>query len=95
MPTYSIVAVTVNDERLFRQYVEGHTPTLEKYGGRFLVAGADFETIEGQWPGQLAVVHEWPHREAFHTWYNSDDYKPWKEMRFASAVAKVILSDGV
>ena len=94
MPAYSIVAVTVNDQQLFQQYVDGHKATLEKYGGRFLIASREFDTIEGKWPGQFVVVHEWPDRDAFNTWYGSSEYKPWKEKRFASAEANVVLVDG-
>jgi len=95
MTTYSLVAVTVKDPELFQRYVDGHQGTLEKFGGRFLIAGSDFETIEGTWPGQIVVVHVWPDRNAFHAWYASSDYKPWKELRFASAEAKVVLIDGL
>ena len=95
MSAYSIVAVTVKDPLLFQQYVDGHTDTLTKFGGRFLAAGSDFESIEGAWPGQIVVVHEWPDRASFHDWYTSADYRPWKEMRFASTIANVILVDAL
>ncbi|MET0026464.1 MAG: DUF1330 domain-containing protein [Candidatus Thiodiazotropha sp.] len=95
MPAYSIVSVLVKDPDQFQRYVDGHTGTLTKYGGRFLLAGGDYETIEGEWPGNIAVVHEWPDRGAFHAWYNSEEYKPWKAMRFASAEAHVVLIDGL
>ena len=95
MPAYSIVAVTVHDQQLFQHYVEGHKGTLDKYGGRFLIASSDYEMIEGKWPGQVVVVHEWPDRDAFNAWYTSSEYKPWKEKRFASAQANVVLVDGL
>ncbi|MBL3619633.1 MAG: DUF1330 domain-containing protein [gamma proteobacterium endosymbiont of Lamellibrachia anaximandri] len=95
MPAYSIVAVTVRDPQLFQQYVDGHMDTLAKFGGRFLVAGNEFEIIEGAWPGQIVVVHEWPDRAAFHAWYASDEYRPWKAMRLAAASANVVLIDGL
>ena len=95
MSAYSIVTVTVKDPALFQQYVDGHQGTLAKYGGRFIVAGSDFETLEGSWPGQIVVVHEWPDRDAFHAWYASSEYQPWKTMRFASAAANVVLIDGL
>ena len=95
MSVYSIVAVTVKDQQLFQQYVDGHTDTLTKFGGKFLAANSDFESIEGVWPGQIVVIHEWPDRASFHDWYTSDDYRPWKEIRFASATANVILVDGL
>ena len=95
MPAYSIVAVTVSDSTLFQRYVDGHMGTLAAFGGRFLAAGPDFETIEGQWPGRIVVVHEWPDRAAFHAWYGSEAYRPWKAMRFAAATANVVLLDGL
>ena len=95
MSAYSIVVVMVKDQQLFQQYVDGHTDTLTEFGGRFLAAGSDFESIEGTWPGQIAVVHEWPDRACFHDWYTSEDYRPWKEMRLAAATANVILIDGL
>ena len=95
MPAYSIVAVTVNDPDLFQRYVDGHQGTLAGFGGRFIVAGSEFEVLEGDWPGQIVVVHEWPDRRAFHAWHTSDDYRPWKEMRRAAASATVVLVDGL
>ena len=95
MPAYSIVAVRVDNQELFQQYVDGHQRTLEKYGGRFLIAGSDFQTIEGKWPGDLVVVHRWPDQEAFNAWYSSSEYKPWKELRFSAAEANVVLIDGL
>ena len=95
MPAYSLVAVTVNDHQLFQEYVDGHKGTLDKYGGRFLIASSEFDTIEGSWPGHIVVLHEWPDRDAFDAWYSSSEYKPWKEKRFASAEANVVLVDGL
>lgn len=95
MPAYSIVGVTVEDPQLFQQYVDGHMDTLTRFGGRFLVAGNEFEMLEGSWPGQIVVIHEWPDRAAFHAWYASDEYRPWKKMRLAAASANVLLIDGL
>ena len=95
MPSYSIIAVTVRDPQLFQKYVDGHSGTLAEFGGRFLAAGEEFDLIEGAWPGQIVVLHEWPDRAAFHAWYASDVYRPWKEMRFAAASANVVLIDGL
>jgi uncharacterized protein (DUF1330 family) len=95
MPAYSIVGVTVRDQQLFQKYVDGHGVTLAEFGGRFLAAGDDFALIEGIWPGQIVVLHEWPDRAAFHAWYTSESYRPWKEMRFAAASANVVLIDGL
>jgi len=95
MPAYSIVGVTVNNGTLFQQYIDGHTDSLETFGGRFLAAGNDFELIEGSWPDQVFVIHEWPDQKAFRDWYASEEYRPWKKMRHAAATANVVLIDGM
>jgi len=94
LPAYSIVSVTVHDPQLFQRYVEGHRDSLKTFGGRFLVASQDFTSIEGSWPGEIVVVHQWPDRDSFHAWYDSDDYRPWRQMRAAAATASVLLVDG-
>ena len=45
MPAYSIVGVTVKDPQLFQQYIDSHKSTLAKFGGKFLVAGNEFDVI--------------------------------------------------
>ncbi len=94
-PVYSIVDVEVTDEERFNHYVQGHQPTLERYGGKFLVAGGKHEVIEGEWEPHLVVVHQWPNRAAFRAWYDSEEYRPWKEIRQASSRANVIVVDGL
>ena len=95
MSAYSIIGVTVRDPQLFQKYVDGHGETLTKYGGQFLIASSEFELIEGVCPDQIIVVHEWPDRAAFHAWYASDEYRPWKEIRLAAATTNVLLIDGL
>ena len=58
-------------------------------------AGSDFDVIEGPAPERILVIHQWPDRAAFHAWYASAEYAPWKEIRFASATANVVLIDGL
>lgn len=95
LPAFSIVDVEVLDQEKFNRYVQGHQPTLEPYGGKFIIAGGTHEVIEGDWNPHLVVVHQWPDREAFRSWYESEEYGPWKEMRHESSKANVILVDGL
>ena len=92
---YSIVDVDVHDPVAFAQYVKGHWDTVEAYGGKFLVAGGQFAVVEGKWIPHKVVMHQWPSVEAFYRWLNSEDYRPWKEMRQAAAAADVVLVEGV
>jgi uncharacterized protein (DUF1330 family) len=94
-PAFSIVDVSVFDTATFEKYIKGHWETVEQYGGTFLVAGGKFETIEGNWRPNKIVIHQWPSVEAFHRWHDSEDYRPWRELRFQAASADVTLVEGL
>lgn len=51
--------------------------------------------IEGEWNPAILVIHEWPSRAAFHAGYDSEEYRPWREMRQRSAGVNAILADGL
>lgn len=91
---YNIVnIVDIFDREKFQQYVDGHTPTVEQFGGRFLVKGYQGEILEGSWPNNIIVIHEFPSIEQFKTWYESEEYAPWKKLRQESAEVNVILTE--
>jgi uncharacterized protein (DUF1330 family) len=92
---YLIVDVTGTDPALFQQYVDGHQASLARYGGRFLSAAGRTEVIEGDWTPAILVIHEWPSRAAFHAWYDSEEYRLWREMRQRSARVNAVLVDGL
>lgn len=57
--------------------------------------GGQFEVMEGDWNPRRIVIHQWPSLEAFHRWYNSEEYKHWKELRQRAAVARVVVVEGL
>lgn len=87
--------VKVHDQEKFREYVVGHIPSIEKFGGKFLTRGQLGEVLEGAWESNVMVVHEFPSVEQFKEWYYSDDYRPWKALRQSCADVNVILVEGV
>ncbi|WP_371372232.1 DUF1330 domain-containing protein [Thalassotalea aquiviva] len=92
---YNIVQIVrIYDQEKFNHYVDGHIPTLEKFGGKFLVKGCQGEILEGDWESNLMVVHEFPSIAQFKKWYQSTEYRPWKEMRQLAAKVNVILTEG-
>lgn len=94
-PAYTIVDLDIKDPAAFEEYRNGHLPTIEKYGGKLLVRGGQFEVMEGDWNPRRIVIHQWPSLEAFHRWYNSEEYKHWKELRQRAAVARVVVVEGL
>lgn len=80
-PILALIQVEVMDAEKFREYVKGHLPTIELYGGKVILKSAGMEVIEGAWMPELFVIHEWPGVAAFKRWYVSEEYKPWKSKR--------------
>ncbi len=78
---YVLLDVTIKDKTKFLQYVEGHKPSMQQYGGRLLFRSSDMEAVEGNWSPKLFVLQEWPSEEAFKRWYDSKEYAPWKILR--------------
>ena len=101
-PAFSAVDVNVLDQAVFSgEYVnvndpsKGHFPTVEKFGGKFLIAGRKVETIEGTWAPKFFVMHRFPSIEIWKLWYNSADYAPWKAKRHSASKADVMLIQGL
>ena len=94
---YTVLDVDVKDPDLFDEYVKGYSPTVEKYGGRFLVSpnGGRFERITGDWVPKRIVLVRWPSMEAYHRWRDSEEYRPWNELRQKAAVPNIILVEGL
>jgi uncharacterized protein (DUF1330 family) len=95
MPAYFIVDLEVTDPAGFDEYRKLVPATIEKYGGRYLVRGGRTETLEGNWQPKRVVVLEFPSVEQARRWYNSEEYRDPKALRFKTAKANLILVEGV
>jgi uncharacterized protein (DUF1330 family) len=72
---YVISAVEgFEDEATVRRYAELAGPSIEHFGGRFLVSNAEPVVVEGESPlGHLSMV-EFPSIEDAQAWYDSPEY---------------------
>ena len=95
MPAYVIVNVTVNDPERYPDYVRQVPATLAPYGGRFLARGGAVEVVEGDWEPKRLVVIEFPSVERARAWYDSPEYAPARQLRWATSEAQLVLVDGV
>ncbi len=93
---YAMITVKISDREKFMEYVHGHIPSVVKYGGKFKFEGIQVEDIEhspfGKDTTDLVIIQEWPSKESFYAWWNSEEYKPWKEMRPLGAAVTVTLT---
>jgi len=94
MKAYVIAVETIHDEAMFADYRQRVLPTLEAFGGRFVVRGGHLTVIEGEWPHRRTVVIEFPSREAAEGWYASPAYQAVIGLRLGSSTGSLVIVDG-
>jgi uncharacterized protein (DUF1330 family) len=95
MSAYIVVDIDIHDPAGLEEYRKQVPATVAKYGGRFIVRGGTFETLEGSWQPKRLVLLEFPDVEAARRWYDSDEYRPLKAMRLKASKSNFIVVDGV
>jgi uncharacterized protein (DUF1330 family) len=91
---YVIANVNVTDPVRYEEYRRLVSPTLEKYGGRFIARGGRVEVLEGSWrPGRLVIV-EFPGVEEARAWWNSPEYSEAKAIRQATSDGTLVILEG-
>lgn len=75
-------------------YIERIQATMDPYGGRFLVHGAEVEEVEGAWPGALVVI-AFPGVAEARAWYASPAYQEILPLRTRHLAGDVIIVPGV
>jgi uncharacterized protein (DUF1330 family) len=95
VPAYSITEVEVLDREEFSRYRELAAAAVSRYGGRFLVRGAEPVVAEGQWPsGQRVNIIEFPSMEQLTAWYNSPEYAPARDIAQKALRRRLLFVDG-
>lgn len=92
---YVIAQITVHDADSYKDYIKLVLPTIELFGGEFLVRGGQSESFEGTPPGDRNVVIRFPTYQAAKDWYHSDAYAPAKKMRMAASTSVQTIVEGV
>lgn len=96
MATYFFVDIReVVDEKSMQEYRNRIGPNVEKFGGRFLVVGGNFEVVEGDWSPVYPVLVRFPSREQAKLWYDSEEYRELKAMRLAATHSNGVFLEGV
>ena len=95
MSAYVIANVTVTDPVRYEEYRKLVPPTIEKFGGRFVVRGGAVEPLEGDWrPGRLVIV-EFPSVEQARAWWSSAEYAGARALRQATSSGTLLIVEGV
>jgi uncharacterized protein (DUF1330 family) len=94
MTAYVIVDVTIKDPIRYEEYKKLAAPTVTAYGGRYVVRGGAAEKLEGSREPNRVVVLEFPTLQRAKEWWSSEDYRPAKVLRHASATTEMVLVEG-
>ena len=95
MAAYVIVQVDVNDPIRYEDYKKMVPPSIEKYGGRFLVRGGKTHTLEGDWSPKRFVMVEFPSVDQAKAWWASPEYAEAKALRQATSNSMLIVAEGI
>ncbi len=95
MRYYAIARIDVEDPGWVRDYVREVTPMVERRGGRYLARTAQVERVEGEREApQVALLIEWPSKQAAEEFYESEEYRPHRESRLAGSRNEFLLVAG-
>ncbi len=95
MTAYVIAQITVTDPEQFKQYGAAVSPTIEAFGGEYVVRGGESEVFEGEAGAPRLVVIKFPSRDIARTWWNSPEYAAAKALREGAAKLDVVAVDGL
>ena len=95
-PAYSITEVEVLDPDGAQRYAELTGIAVDKFGGRFIVLGAEPTVVEGEFPARRrVVVIEWPDMATLQAWYDSPEYAPAREIAGTALRRRLIFLPGL
>ena len=95
MSAFVIAEIEVIDPETFEEYRKLVPPTIEAFGGRYIVRGGTTDSLEGGWQPKRLVVIEFDDVERAKAWHGSELYAPARALREASTHSRVVVVEGV
>ena len=95
MSGYLIAQLNMTDKESFKLYAKTVPESVKKIGGKYLVRAGEFKSMQGKWDFTRNVIIEFPTYEKALEWYNSDLYKPLKELRQKGSEGNIIIIKGI
>ncbi len=83
----------VMDPDGMKEYAANSHPVLESFGGRYLVHHGAPEKLAGAWDPKAIILIEFPSKARLYEWYESEEYRPWRELRERSAKASIVVTE--
>jgi uncharacterized protein (DUF1330 family) len=95
MKYYAVAELDVTDRGWVAEYVANVTEMVERHGGRYLARTPNVEVLEGErTPPHVFLIVEWPSKALADGFYDSEEYRPYREARRRGAVNDFFLVAG-
>jgi uncharacterized protein (DUF1330 family) len=91
---YLVATLDVRDAEAYAPYREQVPEIIARHGGRYLVRGGAFQTLEGEVSFSRLVVVEFPSVEATRAFYDDPDYRRIIHHRTDNAVGTLVIAEG-
>jgi len=97
MAAFILADVDVSDMDAYREsgYLENTPKIAAKYGGKYRVRGGEMEQLEGDWIPTRMIIIEFPDMQSLKQFADSEEYKPWREVRHRLAKSHIVAIEGV
>ncbi|MDC3063690.1 DUF1330 domain-containing protein [Alphaproteobacteria bacterium] len=93
---YMIGDVDIKNIEEYKKYMEKVKPMIENYGGEYLIRGGEIDALETNlWKPTRIVLVKFPNKKLAMEWYNSDEYRPYKDIRFDNAISNILIVEGL
>ena len=92
---YVIAQLKVKNPENYKEYVNKVTPIVKKFGGEFLVRNGEYKIFDGETDFPRIILLKFPSYERALEWYNSEEYKPIKQIRLDNSEGTNIVIKGV
>ena len=94
MNGYVIFNINITNSEAYKEYVSKIVDLIKKFDGEYLVRGGEYKVMEGELKHPRTVVIKFPTYERALEWYNSEEYKPVRQIRLDNSVGNFIIVKG-
>ena len=93
---YMIGDLDIKNIAEYKKYMGKVKPMIESYGGEYLIRGGEIDALETNlWEPTRIVLVKFPSKKLAMEWYNSHEYKPYKNMRLENATSNILMVEGL
>jgi uncharacterized protein (DUF1330 family) len=77
-----------------RHYAQTVKEIVESFGGIYLVRHHKTRVVEGDWDPLFMVLIRFPSMSKLDAFYDSDLYRPWRELRKKAGRTSIVVAEG-